>query len=696
MDSLPPPSEEQKEILIAIQNGENVMVDAVAGSGKTTSILFLATMCPSLKFVVFTYNSRLKAETRQRVKKLGLTNVEVHSYHSFGLKYYTEPCMNDTHLMNITKFNMPIKTPIKPDVVVIDEAQDMTHPYYCFVRKCMMDMNNNKSQVVVLGDHMQCIYDFPQKGADRRFLTLAPSIWQNGREWKQLHLRTSYRLTKSMEHFVNEAVLGYPRMNTVKESVAPVQYVSGNIFDRIPTFIVNEVTTLLQIYKPQDIFILAPSVRSTNGLNPIKKIENELVKKGISCYVPTSDDEELRDEVLHGKVVFSSFHQSKGLERKVVFVFNFCDSYFRFFARGVDRNICPNILYVAITRAKERLYTIADEEQLLFLKKDKCIAPHVSLIDVEGRRKSSTSSSNSSVSDDQVAPIRRVTDLTRFLPEELIEQILELAKMVSVKSKWCDIQIPHCISTENGKKEMVSELNGIAIPAMFENQITRFCSIQDDLQQYFVVKLSDTTKESPLRPYRTIVTNECKTPSDFLKLANIYSAYVSGYIFKLEQIQHYDWLSQEKVNTLIDVLQKTIGSEHEDSQFEHTLEYEAKGVLVSGRCDLLDSKTLWELKCVEELKSEHIVQLALYAWLYMKTEYERTGHRSFMLHNIRTGEVLQLTGIENLDYIADMVIDNNLRTANKISDEEFIALCKKKTPLAPAVQEVKCMFVSDE
>ena len=36
------PSVEQLEIVKAIKNGHNVMCDAVAGSGKTTTILLLA------------------------------------------------------------------------------------------------------------------------------------------------------------------------------------------------------------------------------------------------------------------------------------------------------------------------------------------------------------------------------------------------------------------------------------------------------------------------------------------------------------------------------------------------------------------------------------------------------------------------------------------------------------------------------
>ena len=61
------------------------------------------------------------------------------------------------------------------------------------------------------------------------------------------------------------------------------------------------------------------------------------------------------DDLIKNKVVFSSFHQTKGLERKVVFVFGFDKSYFTFYDPDHPWYHCPNVLYVALTRAKEHL-----------------------------------------------------------------------------------------------------------------------------------------------------------------------------------------------------------------------------------------------------------------------------------------------------------------------------------------------------
>ena len=80
---LPTISNEQNEIIQGLKNNNNVVVNSVAGSGKTTSNLHIALYFTQCNILLLTYNAKLKKETRERVKQLGLTNLETHSYHSF-------------------------------------------------------------------------------------------------------------------------------------------------------------------------------------------------------------------------------------------------------------------------------------------------------------------------------------------------------------------------------------------------------------------------------------------------------------------------------------------------------------------------------------------------------------------------------------------------------------------------------------
>jgi len=164
MSEIPPPSLEQQAVLDAVQNGLNVIVNSVAGSGKTTTALLLARSNPTKKMLLLTYNSRLKSETRVRVEICGLSNLEVHSYHAMGVKYYSENCFRDEGLR--CALQTPPRKPLPAyDIIIIDEAQDMTSLLYQFTRKVLSNLTVHP-QLVVVGDENQSIYVF--KLADPR------------------------------------------------------------------------------------------------------------------------------------------------------------------------------------------------------------------------------------------------------------------------------------------------------------------------------------------------------------------------------------------------------------------------------------------------------------------------------------------------------------------------------------------------
>ena len=77
----------------------------------------------------------------------------------------------------------------------------------------------NSIQLVCMGDKRQCIYEF--KGADSRFLTMAPEIWSQSIRIKPtgfVHctLKTSYRITNQMGKFINNAMIGEELMDTCR------------------------------------------------------------------------------------------------------------------------------------------------------------------------------------------------------------------------------------------------------------------------------------------------------------------------------------------------------------------------------------------------------------------------------------------------------------------------------------------------
>ena len=63
----PPMSDEQNRIYQEIYAGNNVIVDACAGSGKSTTILSISSKMPDKRIVKMTYNSMLCKEIKSKI-----------------------------------------------------------------------------------------------------------------------------------------------------------------------------------------------------------------------------------------------------------------------------------------------------------------------------------------------------------------------------------------------------------------------------------------------------------------------------------------------------------------------------------------------------------------------------------------------------------------------------------------------------
>src|SRR5690606_15533514 len=92
---------------------------------------------------------------------------------------------------------------------------------------------------------------------------------------------------------------------------------------------------------------------------PINVLENYIKTnhKDVLVYV-TNDEDVIDQDIINKKLVISSIHQTKGLERKIVVYFNFDYSYYTFIESDAPKTRCPNLIYVATTRAKYKLYVL--------------------------------------------------------------------------------------------------------------------------------------------------------------------------------------------------------------------------------------------------------------------------------------------------------------------------------------------------
>jgi len=665
-------TEQQKQVIKFAEgtDANSLIIDAVAGSGKTTTIIGIAEAVPNKSILQFTYNAMLKGEVRDKVKYLH--NVEVHSYHSFAVKYYEPKAYVDTVICSIISKNKAPYTSIPNyDLIVVDEAQDMTPLYYRLIRKIIID-SNYQGQIIIMGDRYQGIYEF--KKADTRFLTLASKLYTDF-NFVDLKLSESKRITNPIAQLVNNMTKSN-RISSSKEG-RKVQYIVDNPFraaDDLANFLVKQIND--KKITPNDIFVLCPSVKSINA--PFKKMENILVMNNIPCYVSKATEHKIDEKIIHSKVVFTTFHQSKGRERKVVIIFNFDASYFKYYARSLDPKVCPATLYVGVTRAKEHLYLIHDKKEapLPFLTFDEELKNYT---DIKGKSTFTTSEETSLPS---VEHKTCVTELIKYLDDDtlytlslLIDQLfLEFRKPFMKVSFTNDIET----NSENDNKmyEQVSDLNGLAIPAMWESRHKGHMStIERNLEKLVMDDKIDMFLKSKLLNLNL----PCKTPSDFLLCANLYTAVVEKLYFKISQIPEHNWLNIQDVDKCLDVMEMTLNEESESSYtFEKGINYtyeslEYGNIQITGVIDAVSESTVFEFKCVDTITLEHQLQLLAYCWLWYKVHGEN-AKRLFKLLNIRTGQVFQIN--ENKMYLLEDVMSvlfsAKYTVKEEKSDVEFI------------------------
>lgn len=681
MDIKIKPSKEQQNIIDAIVDKKNVTVNAVAGSGKTTTLLFIASKLKNKKILQITYNKQLKLEVRKKVDHLN--NVEVQTYHGLAVKYYDHSCHTDDNLVRILHDDLKIKYRPKYDIIVIDEVQDMTPNYYELIYKFIQDIGF-KNNILILGDSYQGVYDF--KNADIRYLLFANKLWGRDDNFNTLALNQSYRVTTQIASFVNKVMLGYDRIISHKKGDHKVYYYRINPMGSIDEIYAKVILFLNNGYNYDDVFILSPSLKSAD--NPSKKLENMLVKDNIPVYFTRNEEDGIDEKIITGKIVFTTFHQAKGRERKIVFVLGFDESYFDFYAKDKNKKLCPPELYVATTRASEILVIIESDRYnpLPFLKRTCCQLRKYAFLDYkcdQPIKKSKTKKIKS-----KNVHKTTVKELTMYLSEITINILAPLIDSLFVKitelNSKTSVDIPLTIESSTGLIEDVSDLNGIVIPAIYENYLKQKPSSLETIVKQQIENLSgDNRNHLVLNKINEMNKYENKSISQYLLMGNIFIALTENIYFKLNQIDKYQWLDQKMIDICHQNLKKNVSDE---TQYEQTIYDNNKNyftyrhdtygeINISGRIDACDDNYIWEFKCVSTLTLEHFLQLTIYAWIWNKC---MDGTHKYRILNIRTGEVQELKYQDYIvDEIMELILINKYDSKTKDNDEKFLEKCTK-------------------
>ena len=711
-------SEEQMAIIDQVKEGNNVVVDACAGSGKSTTILSAASMLPNKRFLLITYNKSLRKEVKEKVSEIQLDNVVVHTYHSLCVATYNPDAHVDKVMRLLVQNDTPPMIELSPfDIVVLDEVQDMTFLYFRLVSKYIKDIGENV-QLMILGDYMQGLYEF--KGADIRFLTMATDLWRgfrllkNSESFVSCQLKTSYRITNQMADFVNEVMIGEKRLYACREGESVV-YVRRQVHE-LERMVVTTIRDLIENHGavPADFFVLGGSVKGPNSA--IRRIENALVNANIPCHVPMMENaDHIDEEVIKGKIVFSSFHTSKGRQRPYVFVVGFDHSYFKVIARTLDPMTCPNTLYVATTRASKRMYLLETSEwssdrPCKFLRmshKEMQAKPYIDFRGIPRTvfEKEENTSAVIKKCPNHVSP----TDLTKFISESVLEEITQTLDSIFVKESLTDtveIDLPTTIRTNKGFYEDVSDLNGIAIPAILYDYIASLYADSDDDDQencvLYDMIIENINKLKPnkhpfLRTVAASLNPVCESISDYLYMANVLEATQEKLYFKLKQIKkdEYTWLTPRILSECKKRMLQVLGREIKQGEPEMEKwiisyddeiangkinqllgSYFTDSFVFTARTDIITESTLWELKCTTEISAEHMIQTVIYAWIMRTIDPEFS--KDVKIFNIRTGQVLRLeTEKATLDTIVIALLKGKYESAPPSNAEDFVAECRR-------------------
>jgi AAA domain len=701
------PSEEQQHICDCIKQGHNVVVDACAGSGKSTTILSVACEIPTKKILQMTYNASLRKEFKEKVTEYGIKNIDVHTYHSLAVQYFSPDAYTDSGIRRILhgiekEDQNTEKTVPKYDIIVLDEAQDMSLLYYRFVLYfmtiCAKTLKKWRCQLLILGDYMQGLYEF--KGADIRFLTMAPEIWSSCPYLKKpkfdlCKLHTSYRITKPMAAFVNHVMIGNERLRACREGV-PVTYLR-NSRANLERIVVYHILKILEEGDlPEDIFVLSASVKGVNS--NIRKMENALVERGIPCHIPMLEHDKLDERVMHGKVVFSTFHTVKGRQRKYVIIVGFDQSYFTYFAKNLPINSCPNTLYVGCTRATHRMFLLENndhstDQPLRFLKMDHYQLRDQEYVDFKGLPQTLFYEKEPIVESKSNIHYVTPTELIKFIPEHVLEMITPWVDDIFVTvSDVCDvIEMPNVIHcTKTGLYEDIADLNGIALPCLFWDQTQR--DPTSTLYTLIGTMLNDMKPQehSFLKKKYQEIDPSARTPSDYLYLANLYLAVQEKLYFKMTQISRdeYSWLTDEMVSACIQRLKTAIPDviAHEHVFIHPKMEEEHAPIdailrpffgekiryRFSARLDLISKTHIWEIKCTQQLSMDHRLQVIIYAWLWRLVP-GCDQEKPVRIMNIKGGESMEIRATtEELTRIVVELLRGKYMAPVCLSDTEFL------------------------
>ncbi|MBQ0084333.1 MAG: AAA family ATPase [Clostridiales bacterium] len=528
--------------------GNNILVNACVGSGKTTAIQQLCNVLPKDKSVLYlTYNRLLKVDAKQKIKN---ENVQVTNYHGFAYKVLKENGKSASSSDCIQVFLEEKPPIINYDILIMDEYQDIDLEISKLLE--YIKSQNPSIQIIAVGDMAQKIYD-------KTTLTVPDFIKEFLGYYTDINFTKCFRLNE--EH---AALLGRIWNKTI---------IGVNESQSVEIMTPEQVVPFLSQHNTDEILCLGKRAGiMTSVLNRLETDYPEKFNKK-TVYASIVDKDAAATEPKGNSAIFTTFDSSKGLERKICVIFDYTEENWDYRAHVPDQKyeILKNIFCVAASRGKEKIIFVGDKEKLLT---EKTISTPVQ----------------------NTHPLRNVgiRDMFDFKYKENIEKrysMLNISEIetedqseIDIKSKEGLIDLSPCI----GNYQEADFFKNYSIAMEIE-----FFLLQDHInREYYNSTVKDSSTEAKILYLTSLETKQkrytVQVPENFVN---------ESAKAQLRKRLREEFTGDETVQKFCIL------------NFDH---YGTQKFMARGFADVIKNDTVYELKFVSELMHEHFLQCACY------------------------------------------------------------------------------------
>ena len=361
-------TEQQNGLLKALSGNRRVIINGLAGTGKTTMALHALRRAleanPIPRVAFFCFNRFLGDVLKKECKELlGSTNCEIGSFHQYLLKLGG---VTGTHADNADpifwreKLSQLVLTKLMAiqgntagfDLLILDEAQDLLWPPYLDIIELLLKGGLKRGRWMIFGDfeYQNCFNGYRHSQPQSRIVDDARGAEDDLLEW----FDRSVIGGDSMKFELSVNCRNTPEVSQLMSSVAAIQpgYLSvlrglcheepdvkyfGSREEQESQLVAGIKSMLGRGFKPEDIVVLSPfrDGACVRGILLLPEWQSKIAE------YPKPN-----------VVRFSTIHAFKGLEAKAVILTDIsCASY----------NGEANILYVGMSRALHCLTVLVAE-----------------------------------------------------------------------------------------------------------------------------------------------------------------------------------------------------------------------------------------------------------------------------------------------------------------------------------------------